>query len=151
MSSGDTTPQRRLVRDMEQPTYCLDPGRCRSKWYLVLHDLLPTKERLHKIALADTPSCTTCGQVDTLSHRPTDCGEGKKIWRWTKGHLATILCTQLMCGPSVQASDLRPSRSTVPFYGYWPTLSTIGPKTTPNQHYTTILTSGEEPDGRHSP
>jgi hypothetical protein len=54
------------------------PDTVRSQWYLVLHELLPTKERLHETALADTHRCTTCGQVDTLSHRLIDCGEGKK-------------------------------------------------------------------------
>jgi hypothetical protein len=53
----------------------------RSQWYMAIHDILSTRERLHRIALADTAHCTNCGRVDTLAHRPIDCEPGKKIWR----------------------------------------------------------------------
>jgi hypothetical protein len=76
-------------------TYIL-PGShilLRSSWYMAIHDILPTNERLHRIALADSALCTHWGQIDTLSHRLADCGAGKAIWRWTQGHLATMLRT----------------------------------------------------------
>jgi len=53
------------------------PDTLRSQWYMAIHDILPTKERLHRIALADTAHCIHCGQLDTLSHRLMDYGAGK--------------------------------------------------------------------------
>jgi len=77
-----------------------------------IHDILPTKERLHRIALADTAHCTHCGQIDTLSRRLIDCGAGKEMWRWTQGHLATMLRTNHSCIP-----DDWPLR---PCFSFWP-------------------------------
>ena len=34
----------------------------RSAWYAVLHDLLPTNTRLHRIQLVETENCTLCGE-----------------------------------------------------------------------------------------
>jgi hypothetical protein len=45
------------------------PDTVQSQWYMAIHDILPTKERLHRIALAHTAHCTHCGHLDTLSHR----------------------------------------------------------------------------------
>ena len=75
------------------------PNTVRSQWYMAIHDFLPTKERLHRIALADTAHCTHCGQLDTLSHCLIDCGAGKEMWRWTQGQLATMLRTHPYCIP----------------------------------------------------
>jgi hypothetical protein len=47
-----------------------------SEWYAVIHDLLPTNDRLSRIALMDTDQCHTCGQKDTLVHRIIECGDG---------------------------------------------------------------------------
>lgn len=46
-------------------------------WYVVIHDILPTIERLHKIRLVDSPLCSHCGDPDTVQHRATACGEGE--------------------------------------------------------------------------
>jgi hypothetical protein len=92
MSGGDATPQSRLAQD-------LVPDTVRSQWYMAIHDILPTKERLYRIALADTANSTHCGQVDTPSYRLIDCGAGKEMWRWTQGHLATMLRTHSGCIP----------------------------------------------------
>jgi hypothetical protein len=46
------------------------PETVRSQWYLVLHELVPTKERLHKIALADTLRCTKKATGDDTTHTP---------------------------------------------------------------------------------
>jgi hypothetical protein len=60
-------------------------------WYAVIHDLVLTNVRLHKIRLADTPDCKECGIVDTLSHRLTECDEGKNIWEGTRQRIALIM------------------------------------------------------------
>jgi hypothetical protein len=47
-------------------------------WFRVMYDILPTNERLHTIQLTDSAHCSTCGERDTIMHRITDCGEGRK-------------------------------------------------------------------------
>jgi hypothetical protein len=64
-----------------------------ASWYTVIHDLLPTRERLRKINLAETNLCTECGRIDTRIHRVIECGGRKRIWIWTKQRLAWILRT----------------------------------------------------------
>jgi len=67
----------------------------RSAWYMVIHDTIPTNERLYRIALTDTNRCSYCDQTDTLTHRITECNVGKDMWNWTRGRLAMILRTKL--------------------------------------------------------
>jgi predicted RNA-binding Zn-ribbon protein involved in translation (DUF1610 family) len=59
--------------------------------YKVIHDILPTNERLHAIRLTVTPLCPNCGKHDTVIHRIIQCGKGQKIWEWTKNRIAWIL------------------------------------------------------------
>ena len=37
--------------------------------FMVIHDLIPTNDRLAKIQGSATNSCQHCGQIDTLIHR----------------------------------------------------------------------------------
>jgi len=60
-------------------------------WFKVIHDILPTNERLHAIWLAGSPLCSNCGERDTVMHRIIECGEGRKIWEWTRNCIAWIL------------------------------------------------------------
>ena len=62
-------------------------------WYLVVHDLVPTNLRLHKIHLAESPNCSNCGRLDTRLHRLCECGEGEQIWRWTQQRVAWVMRT----------------------------------------------------------
>ena len=66
----------------------------RSVWYAAIHDIMPTKESQHRIALTDTNRFTNCGQIDTLLHFMKDCGAGNTIWNWTRTLLARILNTR---------------------------------------------------------
>jgi hypothetical protein len=43
-------------------------------WFKVIHDILPTNERLHAIRLTGTPLCPNCGEHD--SH-----GQDDTMWR----------------------------------------------------------------------
>jgi hypothetical protein len=67
------------------------PDTLKAQWYNAIHALIPTNERLHKIHLSPTDQCRLCNQMYTLSHRLTDCGEGRMMWLWTRRRKATIL------------------------------------------------------------
>jgi hypothetical protein len=63
----------------------------KGKWYSIIHDILPTNERLHKIRLSTTEKCRICNEKDTLQHRITGCREGTRIWGWTREKIATMM------------------------------------------------------------
>jgi len=58
-----------------------------SMWYTVVHDIVPTNERLHVIRLVESNRCRHCGRRDTLVHRLTECNEETAIWLWTREEL----------------------------------------------------------------
>jgi hypothetical protein len=60
----------------------------KANWFRVIHDILPTNERLHTIRLTDSALCSTFGERDTITHRITECGEGREIWEWTRKRIA---------------------------------------------------------------
>ena len=68
-------------------------GTNRPEWYKIIHDILPTNVRLDKIRMEPTDKCGNCATVDTVEHRLIECGEGKRIWNWTRGRLARMLET----------------------------------------------------------
>jgi len=84
----------------------------RLNWYVVIQDILTTYPRLHKIRLVGSTLCCHCGEPDTIQHRMTECGEGTRIWNWTKGRIAWILRT----GPVHIPSDW----TTRPQFQVWP-------------------------------
>jgi hypothetical protein len=51
----------------------------KAMWFLVIYDLLPTNERLHRINLTETSICNVCGEEDTRLHRLIECQWGKKF------------------------------------------------------------------------
>jgi hypothetical protein len=57
----------------------------------VIHDIIPTKERLVKIWLRDTRHGNLCGIHDTLQHPTTEFRERADIWLWTRTRIAQIL------------------------------------------------------------
>ena len=69
------------------------PTITRTTWYMVVHDIVPTNERLHKIKLHDTGECKDCRKKDTILHRYTECARAQGIWAWTKQRIAYILRT----------------------------------------------------------
>lgn len=57
------------------------PAHTRTAWYLMVHDLVATKVRLHHTRLAESPLCPRCGLDDTLLHRLVKCSaEGRQQW-----------------------------------------------------------------------
>jgi hypothetical protein len=69
------------------------PDSTKDAWYRVIHDIVPTRQRLHAIRLSQTDLCPMCHVKDTLTHRITGCGEGNRQWIWTRQRLAVILRT----------------------------------------------------------
>ena len=65
----------------------------RAVWYRMIHDILPTNERLHRIKMSPTDSCKECGKKDKPIHRLTECGERQPMWEWTRKVIARMLCT----------------------------------------------------------
>jgi len=61
--------------------------------YIVVHDIVPTNERLHVIRLVESDRCRHCGRRDTLAHRLTECNKGIAFWLWTREKIAQILRT----------------------------------------------------------
>ena len=70
---------------------CWNSEAVKVNWYVMIQDILSTSERLHKIRLVDSALCRHCGEPDTFQHRVTPCGEGARIWLWTKRRIAWIL------------------------------------------------------------
>jgi hypothetical protein len=69
------------------------PATMKASWYKVIHDIIATNVRLHKIRMSSSDKCRQCGAVDTLLYRVTECGDGAKIWHWSSQKIATILRT----------------------------------------------------------
>ena len=67
---------------------CLTTETVKINWYVMIQDTLPTDEHLHKIRLVDSPLCGHCGEPDTAQLRVITCGEGWRIWLWTKQRAA---------------------------------------------------------------
>jgi len=53
------------------------PGATKAARYKVIHDILPTNERLFRIRVVPTDTCRKYDRTDTLSHRLIECGEGE--------------------------------------------------------------------------
>jgi len=83
-----------------------------STWYSVIHDIVPTNERLFAMHLVDTASCRQCGRPETLLHRLTECAHGTEIWEWTRRRMAMILRVD----PRYIPSD----RLLTPYFNFWP-------------------------------
>jgi hypothetical protein len=69
------------------------PDKTKNEWYYIIHDIVPTRERLGVINLTQSVLCPRCNTPDTLAHRITECGDGKRQWAWTRMRLAVILRT----------------------------------------------------------
>jgi len=66
------------------------PLSVRHVWFDLVHDIMPTNERLNRIGLSDTDKCVRCQRWDTALHRATTCGEAAATWSWLKGKLAGV-------------------------------------------------------------
>ena len=69
------------------------PESSRIVWYRVIHDIITTNERLHRIKMVKTDTSRRCNRTDTLEHRITECGAGRAIWNYAKNLIAQMLRT----------------------------------------------------------
>ena len=71
-------------------------------------------------------------EPDTVQHRMTECGEGTRIWNWTKRCIAWILITHPANIPQDWTTkpqfQLWPPQVTVRCYGYWTKFCGTEPK-----------------------
>ena len=44
--------------------------------------------------MVPTNKCRNCATVDMVEHRLIECGEGKRIWNWTRERLARMVGTE---------------------------------------------------------
>ena len=65
--------------------------KVKSIWYMAIHDIIPTKNRLAAIRMAPSDSCARCGKPDSLLHTITECTEAKIVWNWVRTRLGVIL------------------------------------------------------------
>ena len=68
-----------------------------SAWYKAVHDLIPTRLRLHRIQMSPDDRCQKCNLnvPDSLQHRLTGCKQSKQIWRILAAHLTVLYQTGL--------------------------------------------------------
>jgi hypothetical protein len=45
------------------------PGGMKAAWCRVIHDILPTSYRVHKIRMSPTGKCNNCDVQDKILHR----------------------------------------------------------------------------------
>ncbi|KAK3932718.1 Transposon TX1 uncharacterized 149 kDa protein [Frankliniella fusca] len=67
------------------------PADAKESWWLVVHDLVATRHRLHRCNRAPSRMCPHCNVPDVLLHRLASCRAAKDIWRWARGVLARTL------------------------------------------------------------
>jgi len=67
----------------------------KSTWYSVVHDIVPTNERLHTIRLVESDRCRHCARRHTLIRHLTECNEGTDIWLWTRERMAQLIRSDL--------------------------------------------------------
>jgi len=84
----------------------------KAAWFMVIHDLIPTKDRVAKIQRSTKNNCQHWGRVDTLIHRLTECSEGADIWRWTRSRIAIIL--------RMDPKYILPEWTVGPRFHFWP-------------------------------
>lgn len=60
-----------------------------SIWYLTVNGKHVTRSRLHRIHLADSPLCSTCGVPDTDEHRFV-CGTAADVWHLIRRIIAFL-------------------------------------------------------------
>ena len=69
------------------------PETTRCTWYRVINDLIPTNVRLHRTIMVPSDTCRQCRAIDTLEYRLITCGEGRRIWHYSKTLIARMMRT----------------------------------------------------------
>ena len=61
------------------PGACV-PNTIKTTWYLVIHDIVPSNDRLARIKLRDDPHFTLCRKTDTILHHLTEFNAAGNKW-----------------------------------------------------------------------
>ena len=69
------------------------PESTRIAWFRVIHEIIPTNERLQRIRMVQMDTCRNCTMKDTLEHGITACREGRAIWKHSKSLIIRVLRT----------------------------------------------------------
>jgi hypothetical protein len=97
------------------------PQKITTTWYVIIHDVVSTNQRLHVIQLRQTDTCDHCQQTDTLLNRYTTCTDASGIWLWTRQRIAYFLRTQTQYVPeewlTAPAFKIYPHNGTTPRCG----------------------------------
>ncbi|KAL0434551.1 UNVERIFIED_CONTAM: hypothetical protein Slati_2789400 [Sesamum latifolium] len=80
-------------------------------YWRLLHDLIPTDERLQKKGIIMESKCTCCNHVETTSHLFLHNDEVQKVWRYFAGLFRIDLPTTSSIRVMVQNWRLSPSSS----------------------------------------
>ena len=70
------------------------PESIKASWYRIIHDIVPTRERLNKIRITLTDQCRSCAEKYTLRHHILECGAGRYQWGWPRQGVALTLMTE---------------------------------------------------------
>jgi len=120
---------------------------------MVIHDVIRTNARLHRIRLMDTDNCTQCRRQDTMLHRLTECGVGQEIWEWTRTRIARIQRTDRRLYPRngsfVPVCNCGPDKDIRRYCGLWRMWFFYLVHQRRRLSVRTILTSCFGRDGRH--
>jgi len=111
-SDHDTTPSPLWPKVWRNLHAVWSSEDIKSIWFMVIHDLIPTNDRLAKIQRSESNQCPHCNQPDTLIHRLTECSEGTDIWKWTRFRKAIILRTD--------PQHIQPEWIVRPSFHFWP-------------------------------
>jgi hypothetical protein len=84
----------------------------KTTWYQVIHDIVPTNERLARIRLCDAAHCHSCGGTGTILPRLTECNAAANIWEWTRVRMSVILRTS--------PRNINPMWTIRPDFHIWP-------------------------------
>jgi hypothetical protein len=74
-----------------------------SLWYSILHGNYPTNAKLHAYGIVKQPTCSSCLQLDSMTHKVTECGYRRPIWQTFLSIYSRISGTH---GASVTFSDI---------------------------------------------
>lgn len=67
------------------------PIHVKSVWYSIIHDILPSRERLHRIFMIETDKCPYCNNTETILHRVFECHILQAMWDQSTIYLQCLL------------------------------------------------------------
>ena len=59
--------------------------------FLILHNIIANKDRMHRFNMAASPNCFSCGVVQDNVHLFCECVSVKEAWFWIRQRLLSLL------------------------------------------------------------